>query len=915
MYLESPNSELWTYQDRGDVIVWSDTGETIMLTSNAAALCKILARELRGLPSLTAILFVSDALTKGWNTHQATQRVRLLRDSIPKQVNSKAPDSHIVDWLESLGKLSAKLRKGVNAQGAFMAEIWEDFPYNWLEIDEKDSPAAIEWLNITASERPDIDYSHQNVSTYQCKKALQALEYSSVLAIDENAINNRLKTGLDSPDDLRSPQDVCRLKDPINELLSQLLQQSPISDPGWIAALAWDLSLLISLPRKPSEPDDLQIGGVSDISNRGNPERLLISELAADPDALIARIATGQALYLRYESPPKPHAPTRDILIENSIRCWGEQRITMLAFALAIAAAEEKRGASVRVRTLAGNQVFNENFSTLEGLTNTLERLHTSPHPGPAIDLLIQKYKREKKTISEPLIIVTAATAKDPDFREKAKSLPTPYLLAVVEPKNWVEIREHTQRGDSVWKRLQLKPTKTLQKNTTFSDIPKFLRFTCSPLRFLCDLSVPFVKVFENNPQPGAWFITHNYRLLCLNKPGSGCIDLGSVPSADVLAATTISTDSIHMVIAYHGGSKSELVHYLVTASLYDGIQYKIIQPNAEPLSSIKYYFDQGHLHRVGSQLDLINPNNGLILNQSPIRQRHLGGPFFGDRDLWIADVVNQSVVWRHLGTCSFPIGFAVRSPSGPIAVAADCLWTKCFTGSNEPELSTGRQIIANSLPKFIDLNHDRTEALISFSKIEKSVGFPPDITGRKELAISFNLLNRKLYHSRLSPAEAIQSLDRSYLQMPKGHSVISKFNSVGVHEDGLLLGRNVDNIYILRITGQNLSLQPFRYPANTQNLIPFSEEIPDNREFRRRWRLRRADFGRCTIWIDSRGLLHLRDIDGVELSVMLKQNELAGWFSNEQLFGPSCYTGGITSKPSLNVIEWYKGFILQCCL
>jgi len=97
MYLESPNSELWTYQDRGDVIVWSDTGETIMLTSNAAALCKILARELRGLPSLTAILFVSDALTKGWNTHQATQRVRLLRDSIPKQVNSKAPDSHIVD--------------------------------------------------------------------------------------------------------------------------------------------------------------------------------------------------------------------------------------------------------------------------------------------------------------------------------------------------------------------------------------------------------------------------------------------------------------------------------------------------------------------------------------------------------------------------------------------------------------------------------------------------------------------------------------------------------------------------------------------------------------------------------------------------------------------------------------------------
>ena len=915
MYLDSPNSELWTYRDRGDAIVWSDTGETIMLASNAAALCKILLRELKGLPSLTAILFVSDALTKDWNTHQATQRVRLLRESIPKHINSNTPDSHIVDWLESLGKLPSKLRKGINAQGAFMAEAWEGFPYKWLEIDEKDSPVAIEWLNITASERPDVNFSHQNVSTYQCKKALQALEYASLLAIDEKSINDRLNTGLDSLDDLRSLKESTQLKDPINRLLEQLLQQANTDDPGWIAALAWDLSILISLPKKPSEPDDLQIGGVSDISNRGNPERLLISELAAEPDALIARIATGQALYLRHESPPKQRAHKRDILIENGIRCWGEQRITMLAFALATAAAEEKRGANVRVNTLAGNQIFQENFSSLEGLTNALERLHTAAHPGPAMELLIQKYEREKENLSEPLIIVTAATAKDPEFREKAKSLPRPYLLAMVEPKGWVEIREHTQRGESVWKRLQLKPTKKLQKNATFSDIPKFIRFTCSPLRFLCDLSVPFVKVFENNPQPGAWLITHNYRLLFFNMPGSGCIDLGSVPSADVLAATIPSADSIHLVIAYHGGSKSELVHYLVTASLADGIQCKLIQPDAAPHKIVKYYFDQDCLHRVGSQLDLINPNNGLILNQSPIRQRHLGGPFFGDRDLIIADVVNQSIVWRHLGKCNFSIGFALRSPSGPIAVANDFLWIKRFTGTDEPETSTGRQIISTSLPNLIDLNHDLTEALITINKVEKTHGFPSDIVGRKELAISFNLLNRTLSHSRISPADAIRSFDRSNLRIPTGYSVISRFNSIGIHQDGLLLGRNHNNIYVLQIKNHILSLQHFYGPKDSLNLIPFGDDVPQKDAVHRRWHLRRADLGRCTIWLDSRGLLHLRDADGVELSIMLVQNKIAGWFSKGELFGPSFFTAQTTSTSSPIITEWFKGFLEQCCM
>jgi hypothetical protein len=47
----------------------------------------------------------------------------------------------------------------------------------------------------------------------------------------------------------------------------------------------------------------------------------------------------------------------------------------------------------------------------------------------------------------------------------------------------------------------------------------------------------------------------------------------------------------------------------------------------------------------------------------------------------------------------------------------------------------------------------------------------------------------------------------------------------------------------------------------------------------------------------------------------MLLQNTTAGWFSKGELFGPSFFTAQATSKPSLAISDWFKGFIEQCCM
>ena len=63
-------------------------------------------------------------------------------------------------------------------------------------------------------------------------------------------------------------------------------------------SIARQLLAAIHLPRSLSDRDDLPVGGISDISNRGPLDRLLLSELAHDDLTLAVRIATNEALYL-----------------------------------------------------------------------------------------------------------------------------------------------------------------------------------------------------------------------------------------------------------------------------------------------------------------------------------------------------------------------------------------------------------------------------------------------------------------------------------------------------------------------------------------------------------------------------------------------------------------------------------------
>jgi hypothetical protein len=99
---------------------------------------------------------------------------------------------------------------------------------------------------------------------------------------------------------------------------------------GGLARLALNLMAAVHLPRPVADREELPLGGVSDITNRGALDRLLVSELANDDLTLAVRIAVNEALYLRREMPPRNPPRQRFVLLDAGIRMWGVPRVFSL---------------------------------------------------------------------------------------------------------------------------------------------------------------------------------------------------------------------------------------------------------------------------------------------------------------------------------------------------------------------------------------------------------------------------------------------------------------------------------------------------------------------------------------------------------------------------------------------------------
>lgn len=137
------------------------------------------------------------------------------------------------------------------------------------------------------------------------------------------------------------------------DFIQQLIEESKTFQVGSLIKRIWSG---LKIPMRHLSPGEQPIGGVSDMTNKGDFSRMLLSEFANEDEVFMNRVANNEALYIQREIPPEENVFERIILIDTSLKNWGTPKV--LAFASAIAVIKHPKAHSeCKVFALGQNSI------------------------------------------------------------------------------------------------------------------------------------------------------------------------------------------------------------------------------------------------------------------------------------------------------------------------------------------------------------------------------------------------------------------------------------------------------------------------------------------------------------------------------------------------------------------------------
>ena len=116
------------------------------------------------------------------------------------------------------------------------------------------------------------------------------------------------------------------------DFIKELIEEPKTFQVGSLIKRIWSG---LKIPMRHLSLGEQPIGGISDMTNKGDFNRMLLSEFANEDEVFMSRMANNEALYIQREIPPEENIFERIILIDTSLRNWGTPKV--LAFASAIA--------------------------------------------------------------------------------------------------------------------------------------------------------------------------------------------------------------------------------------------------------------------------------------------------------------------------------------------------------------------------------------------------------------------------------------------------------------------------------------------------------------------------------------------------------------------------------------------------
>jgi len=357
-------------------------------------------------------------------------------------------------------------------------------------------------------------------------QALQRFPTTNQLAL-------HLRAGVDQvPEPLLELPPAPLPEEPPTDLLDQLLQNPRTAG---LARLTQRLVAALHIPLHAHASSEQPLGGVADVTNRGNFDRLLLSELAHDDLALMARLVNNEALYLRREAPPTKDVRPHIILLDTTLRMWGVPRVFALAAALAWArhAQQPRHRSRVVAHALGGQDTASIDLESFDGVVEALSRLDVAPHAGASL----QAFASSPATAGTDCLLITdAQLLVQPEFAAVlAQVRSTLRFLLTVDRSGELQLHElqHGHRTLISTTRFDLdqllfapaaSPLVISPRHSP--DEPAYLTQNPLPLYFPTTGMRPSEKTTFFVPQLGALGITNVQRVLFCPSKDQGATEL-----------------------------------------------------------------------------------------------------------------------------------------------------------------------------------------------------------------------------------------------------------------------------------------------------------------------------------------------------------------------------------------------------
>lgn len=459
-YLIPPPGYWWLWDDSEGVAVLPD-GRTLVFHRELQAILEALAED-RGLPPLGSILLVLSVARQPdllMEVREAIARyaVDLGKDraAMPHTVNRIFHPA--LETLVKVAVLPESLRGTLSGRLQVLRGVFEGCSSRLAE--DRSRAIALEF----AAHLPELPHGEHDLSGLtRLLRDLKALEYASRYTADE--LENRIRTGLAR---LSPEQATLALPEfsAAGGSLWETLERSSDPELRAVSEVAGQLRAVLRLPRPVFQEEEQPLGGISDIAPRGDPSRLLLSELAWDDLTFASRLAHGEALYLMRETPPASPTQRRLILLDNGILLWGSPRIYATAVALSLVR-NALPGSSVELLgfTLQGWRLLE--LDSVRELRSWWSLQEPIAHGGVALLDHLEVLEAQPGGDLVEIIWVThpeALREMGPALRTRPWPARSRFFSAVTDGQGHFSLTRHSAAGERPFAKVQLEPPPLLR--------------------------------------------------------------------------------------------------------------------------------------------------------------------------------------------------------------------------------------------------------------------------------------------------------------------------------------------------------------------------------------------------------------------------------------------------------------------